>query len=80
MKDKEYKLLKGMLERNRELYQKGHFEFLEYLDNHEVITKKLKNSILSYEQFETLKLIEIDEETCLKKFSVGINILKLNFN
>lgn len=78
--DKEYRLLKGMLEVNRQLYRKGHFEFLEYLDNHEVITNKLKNSILSYEQFEILKLIEIDDEVCLKNFNIGISILKLNYN
>lgn len=80
MNDKEYRLLKSMLERNRELYKKGHFKFLEYLDNHEIITKKLKSSILSMEQMETLTLATIDEETCLKKFNIGINILKLNFN
>lgn len=50
MKDREYILLKSMLENNRELYKKGEYNFLQYLDNHKKISKRLKKSILSMEK------------------------------
>ena len=50
MKDREYILLKSMLEKNRELFKKGDYNFLQYLDNHKKISKKLKKSILVLER------------------------------
>lgn len=78
MKDQEYRLLKSMLEINRQLYKRDELKFLEYLDNHEILSKKLKNSILSMEQIEIL--IQIDEEVSVQKFNLGMNLLTSRTN
>lgn len=80
MKDREYNLLKKMSKKNRHLYKIGDIQFEEYIDNHQVITEQIKNSILLMEQVQILKLATLDDETCLQRFKQGIMMLKINFN
>lgn len=80
MKDREYALLKKMLEKNRNLYKAGRIEFEEYLENHMIITKQLKSSIISMEQVGMIRLAILDDETCLGRFKQGVMMLKVELN
>lgn len=80
MKDKEYIILNNMLEKNKHHYKAGNLEFPEYLENHRLIMRKIKNNIVKMDpnDIDFLSVIENDES--VSKFKQGILILKCNLN
>ncbi len=59
----EYLLLEKLLEKNRRLFNKDVIDVDEYIDNHEMLMEKLKNSIFRIESSDMkfLQGLEIDE-------------------
>ena len=80
MKDREYLLLKKMLDKNRRLYKKQTIEFHEYIDNHLLLINKLKLSIIKMETIDLEYLVAIDLDESIEKFRKGILIVKYNLN
>lgn len=80
MKDPEYMLLKKMLDKNRRMFKKGDLEFSEYLENHLLIMKKLKGTIIKMEKIDFNFLKAIDTNESIEQFRRGIYIVKYNLN
>lgn len=80
MKDPEYMLLKKMLDKNRRMFKKGDLEFSEYLENHLLIMKKLKGTIIKMEKIDFNFLTAIDTNESIEQFRRGIYIIKYNLN
>lgn len=80
MKTTEYLLLERMLEKNRRLFKKDIIDPDEYIENHEIIMRKLKSAIFKIEKSDMLFLQAMDSDESRARFRNEIFIVKLNSN
>lgn len=80
MKDREYLLLKKMIEKNRRLFKNDTIEYDEYFENHTMLMEKIRNSILKMNNCDVNFLAAIDLDDCLERYRKGIMIVKFNMN
>jgi hypothetical protein len=80
MKDREYLLLKKMIEKNRRIFKKDVIDYDEYFENHTVLMEKIKSSILKMNNCDIDFLAAIDLDDCLERYRQGMMIVKFNMN
>ncbi|MEA1848997.1 hypothetical protein U9K52_08755 [Chryseobacterium sp. MHB01] len=71
--------IKNLHIRNEIFYDRGEIDFNEYISNNFLCIKKMKNAILTDEQ-QIIIIDAIHGELDLKKFRLGINVVKLGFS
>ena len=80
MKTNEYILLEKLLEKNRRLFRKKIIESEEYIDNHELIMKRIKKEIFKFEKADINVLEMMDFDETIERFRNEIFIVKYCLN
>ncbi|WP_288446175.1 hypothetical protein [uncultured Chryseobacterium sp.] len=72
----EYLLLEKLLDKNRRLFRKDIIEAEEYIDNHDMIMEKLKNSIFKIESSDLKILRGLDIDDSIERYRNEMFIIK----
>ncbi|MCE4064297.1 hypothetical protein LXM63_04270 [Chryseobacterium gleum] len=72
----EFLLLEKLLEKNRRLFRKDIIEAEEYIDNHDMIMEKLKNSIFKIESSSLKILYGLDIDDSIERYRNEMFIIK----
>lgn len=72
----EFLLLEKLLEKNRRLFRKDIIEADEYIDNHDMIMEKLKNSIFKIESSSLKILYGLDIDDSIERYRNEMFIIK----
>lgn len=80
MKDREYLLLKKMIEKNRRLFKNDIINYDEYFENHNMLMEKIRKSIIQMNNCDLNFITAIDLDDCLERYRKSIMIVKFNMN